>query len=135
MMNKKYLKVFQFINKMNNEIKKVKSRTRKKKSSPKIIISSIKKSITKKSANKVKTPLSKIEGLENTLLSKYNYTPNNSESKRKRALGNAVIVYDPKGLNDILQNLISKNAKNKTVTDILKKDSDFVIKTYYKFVQ
>ena len=131
MMNKKYLKVFQFINKMNNEIKKVKSRTRKK-SSPKIII---KKSVTKKSVNKVKTPLIKIEGLENTLLSKYNYTPNNSESKRKRSLGNAVIVYDPKGLNDILQSLISKNSKNKTVTDILKKDSDFVVKTYYKLVQ
>jgi len=131
MMNKKYLKVFQFINKMNNEIKKVKSRTRKK-SSPKIII---KKSVTKKSVNKVKTPLVKIEGLENTLLSKYNYTPNNSESKRKRSLGNAVIVYDPKGLNDILQNLISKNSKNKTATDILKKDSDFVVKTYYKLVQ
>lgn len=117
---------------MNNEIKKVKSRTRKKKSSPKI---NIKKSVTKKSVNKVKISLTKIEGLENTLLSKYNYTPNNSESKRKRSLGNAVIVYDPKGLNEILQNLISKNSKNKTVTDILKKDSDFVIKTYYKLVQ
>lgn len=119
---------------MNNEIKKVKSRTRKKKSSPKII-SSIKKSITKKkSISKPKT-LYKIEGLENTLLSKYDYNPNNSESKRKRSLGNAVIVYDPKGLNDILQNLISKNNKNKTIVDTLKKDSDFVIKTYYKLVQ
>jgi hypothetical protein len=132
MINKKIFKSFQFINKMNNEIKKVKSRTRKKKSSPKIII---KKSVAKKSVNKVKISLTKIEGLENTLLSKYNYTPNNSESKRKRSLGNAVIVYDPKGLNEILQNLISKNSKNKTVTDILKKDSDFVIKTYYKLVQ
>ena len=120
---------------MNTEIKKVKSRTRKKKSSPKII-SSIKKSPgKKKSIAKVKTSLNKIEGLDNTLLSKYSYSPNNSESKRKKALGNAVIVYDPKGLNDILQNLISKNVKNKTITDILKKDSDFVIKTYYKFVQ
>ena len=117
----------------NNEVKKVKSRTRKKKSSPKIVISSIKKSINKKKS--IKKTNDKIEGLENTLLSKYNYNPNNSESKRKRSLGNAVIVYDPKGLNDILQNLISKNIKNKNVTDILKKDSDFVIKTYYKFVQ
>lgn len=119
---------------MNNEtIKKVKSRTRKKKSSPKIF--SLKKSINrKKSVNKIKTN-NKIEGLENTLLFKYNYTPNDSESKRKKALGNAVIVYDPKGLNETLQSLISKNIKNKSVTDILKKDSDFVIKTYYKFIQ
>ena len=119
----------------NNDIKKVKSRTRKKKSSPKIVIYSIKKSINKKkSITKPKTN-DKIEGLENTLLSKYNYNPNNSESKRKRSLGNAVIVYDPKGLNDILQNLITKNNKNKNITDVLKKDSDFVIKTYYKLVQ
>jgi hypothetical protein len=60
---------------------------------------------------------------------------NDSESNRKKSLGNAVIVYDPKGLNEMLQNLISKNSKNKTVTDILKKDSEFVVKTYYKFVQ
>ena len=77
----------------------------------------------------------KIEGLENTLISKYNYNPNSSDSKRKRSLGNAVVVYDPKGLHDFLQNLISKNNHNKTVVDIIKKDIDYVVKTYYRLLR
>ena len=117
---------------MNNEKKKVKSRSRKKKTST----VNLKKSINKKkSVSKKKNSNVKIEGLEHALISKYSYNPNNSESKRKRSLGNAVVVYDPKGLHDFLQNLISKNIHNKTIVDALKKDSDFVIKTYYHLIR
>ena len=88
---------------MNKNIKTevvVKSRTRKKKSSPKITLN--KKKSVKKSVSSEKKNIFKIEGLDNTLLKKYGYSPNNSESKRKQSLGNAVIVYDPKGLYEAL---------------------------------
>ena len=89
------------------------------------------RSLKKTSPLKTKKHVNKIEGLENTLLfSKYNYTPNNSDQKRKRSLGNAVIVYDPKGLIEIIQTLILKNKNNKIVSDILKKDYEFVVKKY-----
>lgn len=121
------------MNKNNKtEVIKVKSRTRKKKSSPKITLN--KKKSVKKSVSNDKKIIFKIEGLDNTLLKKYGYSPNNSESKRKQSLGNAVIVYDPKGLYEALQKILSLNKTNKTITDILKKDSEFVKKNYYKFI-
>ena len=115
----------------NTEIIIVKSRTRKK-SSPKITLN--KKKSVKKSLSNGKKIAFKVEGLDNTLLKKYGYSPNNSESKRKQSLGNAVIVYDPKGLYEALQKIISSNKTNKTITDIIKKDSEFVKKNYYKFI-
>lgn len=120
------------MNSSSNKTDIVKSRTRKK-SSPKITLSK-KKSVKKSVNNGKKKIIFKVEGLDNTLLKKYGYSPNNSESKRKQSLGNAVIVYDPKGLYDALQKIMLLNKTNKIITEVLKKDSEFVKTNYYKFI-
>jgi hypothetical protein len=112
----------------------VKSRKRKKSPqislNPSILKKSAKKSIKKKSVNKSPNAL----GVEKTLLQKYNYNVNSSDSDRKRSLSNAVIVYDPKGLYEELQNLSIKNKSNIKVEQIIKKDSDFVKQKYFKLI-
>jgi len=112
----------------------VKSRKRKKSPqislNPSILKKSAKKSIKKKSVNKSPNAL----GVEKTLLQKYNYNVNSSDSDRKRSLSNAVIVYDPKGLYEELQNLSIKNKSNIKVEQSIKKDSDFVKQKYFKLI-
>ena len=110
--------------------KAVKSRNRKK-GSPQI---SLKKTTKKSPVVKVKNI--KVEGLENTLLAtKFKYSPNNSESNRRRSLGNAVVVYDPKGLHDLLHNLSIKNKNNKEISNIIQKDAELIKKEYFKFLK
>ena len=112
-------------------IKIVKSRTRKK-SSPQI---SLKKSVKKSPPSKT-TKHFEVQGLNNTLLSvKFKYNPNTSDSKRQKSLGNAVVVYDPKGLCEMLLSLSEKNKSNKEISNILKKDIDMVKKNYFKFLK
>ena len=115
--------------------KEVVVKSRKRKKSPQISLnpSVIKKSIKKKSIKK-KSPNNAI-GVEKTLLQKFKYNINNSDSDRKRSLSNAVIVYDPKGLYEELQNLSLKNKSNIKVEQIIKKDSDFVQQKYFKLIK
>lgn len=122
---------------MIKDNKEVVVKSRKRKKSPQISLNSsiikksAKKSIKKKSVNKSPNAL----GVEKTLLQKYNYNINSSDSDRKRSLSNAVIVYDPKGLYEELQNLSLKNKSNIKVEQIIKKDSDFVKQKYFKLIK
>jgi len=119
---------------MIKDNKEVVVKSRKRKKSPQISLNPnvIKKSIKKKSIKK-KSP--NAIGIEKTLLQKYKYNINNSDSDRKRSLSNAVIVYDPKGLYEELQNLSLKNKSNIKVEQIIKKDSDFVKQKYFKLIK
>lgn len=122
---------------MIKDNKEVIVKSRKRKKSPQISLNpniilkkSIKKSAKKKSAKKSPNAI----GVEKTLLNKYNYNINNSDSDRKRSLSNAVIVYDPKCLYEELQNLSLTNKSNIKVEQIIKKDSDFVKQKYFKLI-
>jgi len=114
----------------NKEVTAVKSRKRR---SPQISLNltNVPKKIKKKSVKK-KTNLL---GLEKTLLQKYDYDVSNSESERKRSLGNAVIVYDPRGLYEELQTLLLKNKSDIKIQQIIKKDAEFVKQTYFKLLK
>jgi hypothetical protein len=110
----------------------VKSRTRKK-TSPQIVL---KKSLKKSPVVSTRMKNVKIEGLDNTLLSvKFKYNPLESDSKRQKSLGNAVVVYDPRGLHDFLRNLYDKNKTHKEISNTIVKDSEFVKKEFFRFLK
>lgn len=95
------------------------------------------KSIKKKSMNKRnKKSIKKVSvSKENDILIKrFLYNELKSDNERKKALGNAVIIYDPKGLYELLKSMESTET-NINKKNILKKDSEYVKKTYFKFIQ
>jgi hypothetical protein len=88
----------------------------------------------KKSMNKSRKRSIKKVSKENLLMTRFLYDAIKSNNDRKKALGNAVIVYDPHGLYDLLKSMES-NETNSDKKTILKKDSEYVKKTYFKFIQ
>jgi hypothetical protein len=105
----------------NGKVKKQLKETTKVKSIKKTMNKSRKRSIKKVSK-------------ENLLMTRFLYDAIKSNNDRKKALGNAVIVYDPHGLYDLLKSMES-NETNSDKKTILKKDSEYVKKTYFKFIQ
>jgi len=94
-------------------------------------VKSIKKSMNKSRKRSIKkVNISK----ENLLIKRFLYDTLKSVNERKKALGNAVVVYDPHGLYDLLKSMESSETNTDKKT-ILKKDSEYVKKTYFKFIQ
>ena len=115
------------INSKNEDGKVTNVKVKKNKETTKV------KSI-KKSMNKSKKRSIKKVNKENLLITRFLYDALKSVNERKKAIGNAVIVYDPKGLYDLLKSMES-NETNSDKKTILKKDSEYVKKTYFKFIQ
>jgi len=94
-------------------------------------VKSIKKSMNKSKKRSIKkVNVSK----ENLLIKRFLYDALKSVNERKKALGNAVVVYDPHGLYNLLKSMESSETNTDKKT-ILKKDSEYVKKTYFKFIQ